>query len=138
MYIPTDADFYVRLLVEVDITKPLIYKVQIEDDNGFMVEQQVCYEWVPMFCQKCHKVGHICKDKKQDAPAQPQKQKQCLPKEKGKDILVEKGKVQEAWSRPKHTTVSIKVGNIQVPTDNTFQELSSLQEGGDLFPSSES
>lgn len=56
---------YARLLVEIDITKPLVYTVQIEGDNWQRVEQQVYYEWVPMFCQKCHVVGHICKGKKE-------------------------------------------------------------------------
>lgn len=41
---------YARLLIEVDITKPLIYKIQIEGDKGKMIEQQVYYEWVPIFC----------------------------------------------------------------------------------------
>lgn len=54
---------YARMLVEVDITKPLIYKIPIEGENGLMFEQQVYYEWVPMFCQKCHVVGHICREK---------------------------------------------------------------------------
>lgn len=52
---------YARLLIEVDITKPILYKIQIEGEEGKMIEQQVFYEWVPMFCQQCHKVGHICR-----------------------------------------------------------------------------
>lgn len=35
--------FYARLLVEIDITRSIIYKIQIERDNGLMVEQQVSY-----------------------------------------------------------------------------------------------
>lgn len=35
---------YARLLVEIDITKPLSYKVQIANGEGLMVEQQVLYE----------------------------------------------------------------------------------------------
>lgn len=43
---------YARMLVEVDITKPLIYKIQIEGEKGLEIQQQVYYEWVPIFCQK--------------------------------------------------------------------------------------
>lgn len=35
---------YARLLVEIDITKPLIYKVQIEGENGLRIDQKVYYE----------------------------------------------------------------------------------------------
>lgn len=67
---------YARLLVEIDITRPLIYKIQTEGEGGFMVDQHVLYEWVPIFCQKCHRVGHICKEKKHDIATQNHKQKQ--------------------------------------------------------------
>lgn len=45
---------YARLLVEIDITKPLIYKVPIEEEAGVVREQKIYYEWVPLYCQKCH------------------------------------------------------------------------------------
>lgn len=131
---------YARLLVEVDITKSLMYKAQIESDNGEMVEQQVFYEQVPLFCQKCHKVGHICRVKKSDVPAQTQKQKQWQPKDKGKEIMVESEKEHEEWNKPKRTSAgSIQVGNIQVPTTNSFKDLipTAAEEGGDLFPTNE-
>lgn len=48
-----------------------------------------------MFCQKCHKIGHICKEKKPDAVVLNQKQKQWKPKDKGKDIPVESDKGEE-------------------------------------------
>lgn len=107
---------YVGLLVEVDVTKPMIYKIQIEDDKGVRIEQQVVYEWIPMFCQKCQRLGYICK--KNEVPVQPQKQLQ--PKDKGKAIQVENEKDLEKWSKPKNPVVFIQVGHLQVPTDNTF------------------
>lgn len=55
---------YARLLIEVDITQPLVHKVQIEGGNGVMAKQQVLYEWVPMFCPKCHKVGTFVEKRK--------------------------------------------------------------------------
>lgn len=79
---------YARLLIEVDVTKPLIYKVRVEDDDDFKVEQQVYYGWVPLFCQKCHRVGHICK--KPDPPI-VLNNKQWIPKDKGNETILEKG-----------------------------------------------
>lgn len=119
---------YARLLVEVDITKPLVYKVQIEDDKGKVLEQQVYYEWAPMFCQKCHVVGHVCREKQQATKAPKQ---QWKPKDKTE-------KEQEVWIEPKKTTsASIQVGHIEVPTGNGFQSLLDQNiriEGGDLIP----
>lgn len=110
---------YARLLIEVDITKPLVYKVQIEGEKGMVMEHQVYYEWAPMFCQKCHKIGHICKEKKPKVP-----QKQWQQKDKGKGVMVENAKENEGWNKPKQTVaVYIQVGHIQVPTRNIFQKL---------------
>lgn len=127
---------YARLLVEIDITKPLQYKINIEGDEGLEIQQQVYYEWAPMFCHKCQRVGHICKEK---TIIPPQKQQLWVPKEKGKEILdgVEEKKT---WSQPKNPApASIQVGHLQVPTENVFkdfQELGITEVGGDLFPTS--
>lgn len=126
---------YARMLVEIDITQPLTYKIQIKGEGGLMLDQQVLYEWAPMSCQKCHKVGHICMEKKQDIVTQNQKQKQWQPKDKGKGVMVESEGVKEDWSKPKKSTTSIQVEHLQVLTTNTFQELNSILEGGNLFPS---
>lgn len=51
------------LLVEVDVTKPLIHAIPIEDDEGKVVEQKVLYEWTPPFCKSYNKVWHDCAKK---------------------------------------------------------------------------
>lgn len=79
---------YARMLVEVDITQLLQYKIRIEGENGLMIEQKVYYEWVPMYCQKCHKVGHVCKEKRPIESAQHLKQ--WVAKDKEKKVGVEK------------------------------------------------
>lgn len=74
---------FARLLVEIDITKPLVHSVVIEGPAGSLVEQKVVYEWTPPFCQACNKVGHDCgaKKKKKEGGAQPPKQrKKWVPK----------------------------------------------------------
>lgn len=60
---------YARIMVEVDITKPLKEVVVIKDKQGNRIDQPVKYEWRPPFCQKCQRVGHIC-EKKGNAPQQ--------------------------------------------------------------------
>ena len=55
---------YARVLVEVDITKPVAKQVHIRDITGKDFTQLVMPEWYPYFCSKCHKVGHVCKENK--------------------------------------------------------------------------
>ncbi|XP_015169869.1 uncharacterized protein [Solanum tuberosum] len=66
---------FARILVEVDVTRPLAKVIKIKYPKGRIVEQKVWYEWKPMFCQKCLQVGHSCVDKP-TAPIQVQKQGQ--------------------------------------------------------------
>lgn len=68
---------FARLLVEVDITKPLCSSVMIESFASDVVELKVQFEWTPPFCKKCDKVGHnYCdaspKPKSKQVPAQVQ------------------------------------------------------------------
>ncbi|KAK2349948.1 hypothetical protein QL285_098704 [Trifolium repens] len=64
---------YARILVEVDITQKLIEEIPIKTQGG-QIKQLVEYEWKPMFCDKCQKVGHNC--------AVPGKKKVWQPKPK--------------------------------------------------------
>lgn len=51
---------FARLMVEMDVSKPLPKSVWIEGSNGQEWEQKVLYEWAPRFCAKCNVVGHDC------------------------------------------------------------------------------
>ncbi|KAG5598713.1 hypothetical protein H5410_030083 [Solanum commersonii] len=51
---------FARILIEMDVTRPLPKMIKIRDSKGKMLEQQVWYEWKPLFCQKCLQVGHSC------------------------------------------------------------------------------
>ncbi|XP_058783636.1 uncharacterized protein LOC131658346 [Vicia villosa] len=55
---------YARVLVEVDITRPIKESVTIRDHSGKEWEQQIEYEWRPKYCQTCLKIGHDCATKK--------------------------------------------------------------------------
>ncbi|XP_021730685.1 uncharacterized protein LOC110697610 [Chenopodium quinoa] len=51
---------FARMLIEIDITKPLAKSVWVESPKGEMVELTIEYEWTPPYCEKCLKVGHVC------------------------------------------------------------------------------
>ncbi|KAH0722882.1 hypothetical protein KY290_005538 [Solanum tuberosum] len=51
---------FARMLIEVNITKPLLDKIVVKDPNGRVFTQQVIYEWKPMFCEVCQVIGHKC------------------------------------------------------------------------------
>lgn len=99
-----------------------------------MIEQQVFYEWVPMLCQICHKVGHICKENKKENGMQTLKQEWKI-KDNGKQVVDTVPEV-ETWVKPKKVaTPTIQVGNLQVLTGNGYKDLDVVDiEGGDLFP----
>ncbi|KAK6782204.1 hypothetical protein RDI58_020000 [Solanum bulbocastanum] len=51
---------FARILVEVDVTRPLPKTIKIHDPKERAMEKQIWYDWKPVFCQKCLKVGHSC------------------------------------------------------------------------------
>jgi hypothetical protein len=61
---------YARLFIEVDVTQELPNDITIRDNEGNKIKQLVEYEWKPLYCEKCQKVGHICE---QDPPKKTKK-----------------------------------------------------------------
>lgn len=61
---------YARILVEVDLTKPIKQCLKCKLLDGSFYKQQLLYEWMPTQCEKCSLWGHkmeICpKDKPQN------------------------------------------------------------------------
>jgi hypothetical protein len=54
---------YARVLVDMDVTQTLRYKVLVER-KGFAFFAELDYENIPNFCNNCKKIGHhigICK-----------------------------------------------------------------------------
>ena len=70
---------FARVLVEMDVTKPLPKSVVLEDPQGKLIEQKVWYEWALPFCVKCQKVGHVCGESK-STDKRKNVQKQWVPK----------------------------------------------------------
>lgn len=51
---------FARVIVEVDITQDSPNSVLVQDPSGSSFEQQITFEWKPVFCKKCLKIGHNC------------------------------------------------------------------------------
>ncbi|CAK8532711.1 unnamed protein product [Lathyrus sativus] len=60
---------YARILVEIDITQELKTHILIRDEKGARLHQPIEYEWKPLYCQHCQKMGHNC-----DKPIIPAKE----------------------------------------------------------------
>ncbi|KAF3670715.1 hypothetical protein FXO37_08401 [Capsicum annuum] len=58
-----DCISYARILVIMDITKPLPQSIKVFDHNGGVVEHDIVYEWKPTYCDKYLQVGHNCQAK---------------------------------------------------------------------------
>jgi hypothetical protein len=51
---------YAGLLIEMDVTQAMPQEITIKDSEGNKLKQLVEYEWKPLFCDKCQKLGHKC------------------------------------------------------------------------------
>lgn len=51
---------YARMLIEVNVTKPLPCEITVMDQDGKPFTQDVSYDWKPLFCEVCQVIGHKC------------------------------------------------------------------------------
>lgn len=58
---------FVRVLIEVDVTKVLPEEITILDPNGKTCVQ---FDWKPQYCDRCLKIGHNCPPPKDTHPTQ--------------------------------------------------------------------
>ncbi|XP_019262025.1 PREDICTED: uncharacterized protein LOC109239887 [Nicotiana attenuata] len=54
---------YARMLIEVNVSKPLPDTIVVMDPDGKKFQQEVEFEWKPQFCPKCQVIGHNCTKK---------------------------------------------------------------------------
>ncbi|XP_048494359.1 uncharacterized protein LOC125494690 [Beta vulgaris subsp. vulgaris] len=55
---------FARILIEMDVTGTIQEEINVEDPNRRVFKQKVGYAWLPPFCAKCQKIGHVCEEKK--------------------------------------------------------------------------
>lgn len=81
---------YARLLVEVNFEDEVQEVVKLRDDEGKFYEQRVIYEWRPIKCGFCNKIGHgeeVCRRREQ--PSKPDlkedigQKDEAVPREEG-------------------------------------------------------
>lgn len=51
---------FARVLVEVDVSQPLMTSTKLKTSSNVIIEQKLEFEWVPVFFQRCQLVGHEC------------------------------------------------------------------------------
>ncbi|CAK8540004.1 unnamed protein product [Lathyrus sativus] len=101
---------YAHILVEMDITKELPQTITIVDHEGEKIQQAIEYEWRPLFCNKCQKVGHSCE--------KPKVRKQWIPKHvKQPEANVESKKV-EADNKGPNKVENVNKVIVQARKDN--------------------
>ncbi|XP_019230577.1 PREDICTED: uncharacterized protein LOC109211493 [Nicotiana attenuata] len=57
---------YARMLVEINVSRPLPNEITVIDPKGKYFQQQVTYDWKPNFCGVYQVVGHKCREKDVD------------------------------------------------------------------------
>lgn len=62
---------YDRLLVEMDVTKPMPKSIKVMDPVGKIFYQHIAYDWVPEYCSTCLQVGHVCRNEVRTTKAIP-------------------------------------------------------------------
>ncbi|XP_021736996.1 uncharacterized protein LOC110703500 [Chenopodium quinoa] len=79
---------FARVLIEIDVKKPMPTSVWVESPSKELLEIRVVYDWAPSFFSKCNKIGHDCYVKpplpkqasKQSAPVPPKQKQVWAPK----------------------------------------------------------
>ncbi|KAL9246119.1 hypothetical protein vseg_019694 [Gypsophila vaccaria] len=62
---------YARVMVEVEVDKQFPDQIAFKDELGHVVKIKVEYEWKPVTCAKCHKIGHPTEQCRKGQPYQP-------------------------------------------------------------------
>ncbi|XP_050233351.1 uncharacterized protein LOC126681838 [Mercurialis annua] len=53
---------FARVLVEMEVAGPFPEVVELQDECGNVFKQKIVYEWKPLFCEKCCRMGHSIKN----------------------------------------------------------------------------
>ncbi|XP_019244249.1 PREDICTED: uncharacterized protein LOC109224119 [Nicotiana attenuata] len=107
----------VRMVIEMDISQPLLDAIPLEMPNGQCLMQVVEYKWKPLFCQDCLQMGHVtcsCKKAPDDAGNLEQQQ-------------VNKGRKHQKkeWRAKSDPIPNKDVGNVQILVSKAEQPNSS-------------
>ncbi|XP_059310476.1 uncharacterized protein LOC132061833 [Lycium ferocissimum] len=59
---------FARMLIEVNVTKPLPDMISVMEPDGVRFDQQITYDWKPTYCTKCLSIGHQCREEVREPP----------------------------------------------------------------------
>ncbi|KAL9241937.1 hypothetical protein vseg_015989 [Gypsophila vaccaria] len=62
---------FARVLVEVEVDQQFPDHISFRDEVGQVMKIAVEYEWKPITCSKCHKMGHATEDCRKDQANKP-------------------------------------------------------------------
>ncbi|XP_070025320.1 uncharacterized protein [Nicotiana sylvestris] len=108
---------YARILVEMDVTKPLPKQIMVEDPNGREFEENVWYDWMPQYCTKCLQLGHVCQEPQKEETKQRERD------QKPQQFWRRKGQVEEKQDKEAAPQV-IKQDDKQKGIEQTQKEFS--------------
>nr|XP_016437686.1 PREDICTED: uncharacterized protein LOC107763707 [Nicotiana tabacum] len=66
-----DRVSYARMLIEMDVTKPLPESIKARDPMGKIFDQEIKYDWKPVYCPSCLQSGYRCQDDGQTKATPP-------------------------------------------------------------------
>ncbi|XP_021767732.1 uncharacterized protein LOC110732122 [Chenopodium quinoa] len=110
---------FTRVLIEIDVTKPMPTSIWVERPSKELLEIRVVYEWAPPFCSKCNKIGHDC-SVKPPMPKQASKQPTSVPP-KQKQVWVPKPTHVPTSTTAVDVGVSVRGQSIITPQVHTSQ-----------------
>lgn len=108
---------YARVLVEVNISKPMPDEVWFTNEKGIKVSQRVEYDCKPIQCEECKGIGHTGE--------------QC--RQKKYELALKKVKPSKQWVVKKKVVPSGTVGgaNITVPRTEDLATVNNVEKPGD-------
>ncbi|KAG5583273.1 hypothetical protein H5410_053900 [Solanum commersonii] len=113
---------FARMLIEVNLTKPLPHDIAVMDPNGRVFTQAVEYDWKSLFYDKCQTIGHVSplEPRKIEANGQPSKGR--APAKKDDHVVAIKGsssskqaKIDREAARIGPAALEVEVENINTP-----------------------
>nr|XP_033512476.1 uncharacterized protein LOC117277165 [Nicotiana tomentosiformis] len=126
-----DRVSYARVLIEMDITRPLPGLIKLYDPKGKVIEQVVQYDWKPQYCQTYCQIGHSCRDqKKQNQERGHEREGDELPFQQGneKQWQLARGKSTSKKNMGSIRDNEVDIGNVFKALVDTAQKIVQLYE----------
>nr|XP_016448972.1 PREDICTED: uncharacterized protein LOC107774043 [Nicotiana tabacum] len=118
---------YARILVEMYITRLLPKQIIVEDPNGMEFEQEVWYDLIPMYCNKCLQLGHVFQEPQKEALPKQIKGKNQKPQQFRRRIGHEEGGTQRDQGIQKDAIPQTQVQDEKQKGIENVQPLNSSQ-----------